>query len=69
MKTPEQLINAILDKLDGEAESSIEAMNTVTDGSEQIHEGRGELANQLFNWIIKEGMEIPSVKEAILNEE
>ena len=69
MKTPEQLFNAILDRLEQEIESSVEAMNTVTDGSEQIHEGRAELASQLHNWIMKEGGKIPSIKEAIDNEE
>ena len=66
MQTPEKLIIEILDKLDGEAESSIEAINIVTDGSEQIHEGRAELANQLYNWIMNNGMKIPSVKKEIL---
>lgn len=54
MKTPEQLINDILDRLEGETISCKEAMNSVTDGTEQIHEGRAELASQLYNWIIKE---------------
>ena len=57
MKTPAELVNAIMDRLDQEIESSLEASNTVTDGTEQIHEGRAELATQLYNWIIKEAKE------------
>ena len=69
MKTPEhQLINDILDTLDEEVDSCIEAMNSVTDGSEKLHEGRAELATQLYNWIFQRAWKIPAIKEGIINE-